>query len=405
MNIFFTSTAYYPSIGGAQLHWYMINQILTNNGHGLKVYSQWKDNRDKWLLGTTIFSPKEKSTYHLNSIEVNNYPPNLSQRAGMLPFLPVYYLIPEISVPIISHVFEKIMAPFSQDVDLIHNIRIGREHLSWASFKLARKNKIPFFITPNYSPRMQTTLGKFVLRHFFSLLRDSDGVFVFTEEEKREMVKIGVPEENVCVVGIGPLLSDTWNAEQFKKDYKIDGPMVLFLGQKLPYKGFDALLEASRIVWEKHPNTYFAFIGPHYNKSKDILSNINDKRIIDISGIKPFDELKASALAAASIFALPSRQEGIGGVYIEAWSMAKPVIACNIPFVREVIDNGVDGFLVEQNSEHIAQKIIWFLEHPEEADKMGKAGQKKVEEKYNWLKIVEKIEKFYTSKLNKTKYD
>lgn len=400
LKALFTSTSYYPSIGGAQLHWYMVNRMMVQAGHDVQVFSQWRDNRDKWLLDSTVLAPSLNERYDVEGIQVHNRAPNTWQRLSMVPFLPTYYALPEISVPVISTVFQKFLRPIANGADLVHNIRIGRENLSWASYRIAREKGIPFFITPNYSPRMQTKLGKFTLRNFFKLLRLSDGVFVFTDEEKEEMKRIGVPEENVCVIGIGPLLSDTWNAEKFKKDYQINGPMVLFLGQKLPYKGFDALLEASRIIWEKHPDTHFVFIGPHYQKSKEMLSNINDKRIVDISGIKPFDDLKASALAAASIFTLPSRQEGIGGVYIEAWSMSKPVIACNIPFVREVIDDGVDGFLIEQNPAILAEKIIWLLDHPETAAKMGAAGKQKVDEKYNWVKIVEKIEAFYHSKID-----
>ena len=49
MEILQTSTAYYPSVGGAQLHWYRIAKILKERGHSLSAVSQWNDQRDSSL--------------------------------------------------------------------------------------------------------------------------------------------------------------------------------------------------------------------------------------------------------------------------------------------------------------------------------------------------------------------
>src|SRR5206468_5327629 len=108
---------------------------------------------------------------------------------------------------------------------------------------------------------------------------------------------------------------------------------------------------------------------PHFNSSRRKILSLEDDRIVDIPRVEPFDPLKASALAAADVLALPSRQEGIGGVYIEAWAMKKPVIACRIPYL--VIEDGVDGFLVPQEAGALAGKIVWLLDHPQEARAMG----------------------------------
>ena len=57
-------------------------------------------------------------------------------------------------------------------------------------------------------------------------------------------------------------------SSEFKRRFRIRDKMVLFLGQKLRYKGFDVLLAAAPLVWAKHPATSFVFIGPHYSSSK-----------------------------------------------------------------------------------------------------------------------------------------
>jgi len=169
--------------------------------------------------------------------------------------------------------------------------------------------------------------------------------------------------------------------------------MVLFLGQKLPYKGFDTLLAAAPSVWTKYPSTSSVFIGPHYDSSRRQILSLGDDRIVDIPRVDAMDPMKAAALAAADVFALPSRQEGIGGVYIEAWAMKKPVIACRIPYL--VIEDGVDGFLIAQDAKAVAEKIIWLLDHPAEAQAMGERGFAKVQREYEWKTIADKIETFY----------
>jgi glycosyltransferase involved in cell wall biosynthesis len=231
------------------------------------------------------------------------------------------------------------------------------------------------------------------MRNFFRLLRRADGVFVFTPAEQEEMIRLGVAENRVCLIAVGPLLAAHYDSAEFKRRFRIRDKMVLFLGQKLPYKGFDTLLAAAPSVWTKYPSTSFVFIGPHYNSSRRQILSLGDDRIVDIPRVEAFDPVKASALAATDVFALPSRQEGIGGVYIEAWAMRKPVIACRIPYLT--IEDGVDGFLISQDAKALADRIIWLLDHPQDGKAMGERGFVKVQREYNWEVIADRIENFY----------
>lgn len=97
---------------------------------------------------------------------------------------------------------------------------------------------------------------------------------------------------------------------------------------------------------------------------------------------------------------MPSNQESFGGVYTEAWSFGKPVIGCNIPAVAEVVSNGVDGYLIEQNPEEIADSIIQLLLNPTQAEAMGEAGQQKVKSKFSWEKLAQLTEGVYQKLLS-----
>jgi len=393
MRIVQTATAYYPSMGGAQLHWFTLARLLQEKGHEIAAIAQWNDQRNRYLLDSTVFAPRGDDHYAPCGIPVYRFQPGMLARCWMAPLLPGCFVLPELFYAPISAYFAHRFAELPGSVDIVYNIRIGREHFSWASYSFARRRGARFFITPNFSPRMAQPIGRFVMRNFFRLLRKADGVFVFSSNEREEMIQLGVAPERICVIGVGPLLADQFDPLEFKRRFGIRDKMVFFLGQKLPYKGYDVLLAAAPHVWKKHPSTSFVFMGPHYNSSQSQILASGDERIVDIPRVEAFDPLKTSALAAADVFALPSRQEGIGGVYIEAWAMKKPVIGCRIPYL--VIEDGGDGFLVPQEAGALAEKIIWVLDHPREARAMGEKGYQKVEREYNWKMIAERIETFY----------
>ena len=94
---------------------------------------------------------------------------------------------------------------------------------------------------------------------------------------------------------------------------------------------------------------------------------------------------------------VPSSQESFGGVYTEAWSFGKPVIGCNIPAVADVVSDGVDGYLVDQQIPLIADRRFDLLTHPQTARAMGQAGQAKVEACYTWPRLAEKTAQIYQS--------
>jgi len=402
VNILFTGTAFYPSIGGAQVHWYVIAKYLADRGHDVAMLSVWQDNRSQWLLGTTLFAPRSTRQSMSGGLLLGTASPTFFDRVAMLPFLPFFFAAPEAAVPPIARRLMKafLRALAGRTVDVVHSIRIGREHLDWASFFLAKELGVPFFITPNISPRMLAKGGKWVMRHFFDLLRHADGVFAFTQHEYEVLVELGVAPNRIARLGLGPVLGEMAGADLFRSRYGVKGHVVLFLGQKLPYKGFTSLLEAAPIVWRRKTDVTFVFMGPHYGRSRRIIRRAaRDPRIIDIEAVPPFGELKASALAACDVLCVPSMQEGLGGVYLEAWVMGKPVIACDIPAIRDVVVDGEDGFLVRQEAREIAERIIWILEHPDVAAAMGRRGQEKVAEKYSWRRAVDTVEQRYRAAL------
>lgn len=147
--------------------------------------------------------------------------------------------------------------------------------------------------------------------------------------------------------------------EAFLQRCGIKEPMILFLGQHYPYKGYRQRLQATAEVWKKIPEARFVFIGPDVANSAKVFARYSDPRIHRLGSVDL--QTKTDALAACTLLCVPSSQESFGGVYTEAWSFAKLVIGCNIPAVAEVIADGVDGYLVPQDPKSISDAICQVL--------------------------------------------
>jgi len=376
-------------MGGAQLYAHMLaRQMLVR--HNVQIVSQWDSNRTDWLLGTTLQAPGQDHDYVIDGISVHRLGLSWWEKCRIAPYVPIYYPLMGMALPSIAACLERHLYPYATQADLVHNVRIGREGLSYASLHVARRCDIPFVLTPVHHPRW----GGWWHRYYHHLYRQADAVIALTEAERLTLIELGVDERRVFVTGMGPVLAEAGDGARFRAQYGLGTyPLVLFVGQKYAYKGVAALLAAARIVWQRFPETRFAFIGPRTSYSRRLFASVHDPRILELDAVSLQE--KTDAFAACDVFCLPSSQESFGGVFTEAWSFGKPVIGCNIPPVAEVITDGVDGYLVSQEAEQIAERICHLLLHPARAQAMGAAGQRKVKTRYTWQQIAERTEQAY----------
>ena len=80
-------------------------------------------------------------------------------------------------LPVIARVFEHHLSDYTSKAEIIHNVRIGREPFSFASYAVARKNDIPFVLLPLHHPRWSGWLH----RYYLDLYRKADAVIALTE--------------------------------------------------------------------------------------------------------------------------------------------------------------------------------------------------------------------------------
>lgn len=180
----------------------------------------------------------------------------------------------------------------------------------------------------------------------------------------------------------------------------ISSPRILFVGglDKAHYfKGIDVLLNA--LGGLKDMNWSLRIIGRGELKIKyeKRVRNLNISNIVVFTE-KVTDQELQKAYRHSDIFVLPSinRGEAFGLVLLEAMSSGVPVIATNLPGVRKVFNNGVEGLLAQPNDvASLREALLELIKDGKLRKEMGEAGRKLALAKYSWEKVGEELEKIY----------
>ncbi len=174
--------------------------------------------------------------------------------------------------------------------------------------------------------------------------------------------------------------------------------IVLSVGRLVWPKGIDYLIRAMPAVLKKVPEAKLVIVGEGEER-KNLANLVKNRALgdkVEFRGYMKFKELVKTYLEA-SVFVLPSftRLENFGIVLLEAMACRTPVIASDIPGVRENItkDNGL--LFPPRDVDSLADSIITIIPDDEKIKRMGDAGRKLVEAKYDWNVIAEQVSKLY----------
>lgn len=165
--------------------------------------------------------------------------------------------------------------------------------------------------------------------------------------------------------------------------------IVMAVGRLEAQKNFGSLLNAWQKVERKHPDWLLQIWGEGAQKIllNDQIRNLGLKN----AHLMGFSTQVIDLYPEASILAVTSRYEGFSLTILEAMAAGLPVVSYDCPCSpRDIIEDGEDGFLVDQGDENsMAERICWLIEHDEARKTMGaKAKFKSVQ--YNIHEIIER---------------
>lgn len=166
----------------------------------------------------------------------------------------------------------------------------------------------------------------------------------------------------------------------------------LLVARLLWDKGVGEYVEAARLVREQRPDAQFRLLGFLDVDNRTAVSRAAvdawvTEGVIDYLGTS--DDVRPH-LAAADCVVLPSYREGTPRTLLEAASMAKPLIATDVPGCRQVVDDGVNGYLCRpRDAPDLAAKMLAMLELGDEGRRaMGLAGRVKMEREFDEAIVV-----------------
>jgi phosphatidylinositol alpha-1,6-mannosyltransferase len=176
------------------------------------------------------------------------------------------------------------------------------------------------------------------------------------------------------------------------------GRVILTVGRWLAterYKGMDTLITALPRLLTQRPEVQLVLAGAGDDRAwlEDLAEQTGVNRHVHFLTGLSYSEL-AACYSACEIFALPSKGEGFGLVYLEAMAWGKPVIGGAHGGAPELIEDGVTGYLVPHGDPlQLATSIEALLADPALAKEMGARGRHRAEHEFRFNSFAKSLKK------------
>ena len=388
MNILHVVPSFAPcfSHGGVVNASYQIAKKQVENGHDVTVYTtdscnerlKFETNYNVDVDGIKVFYFKNLSNSFKNKLTIDT------------PISSISYL-------------KKTITNF----DIVH-IHEHRHSLAIATHRYAKRNNVPYVLQAHGSvlPFFQKEKLKEVFDKLwgFDILHDASKVFALTEVEKEQYLKMGVKDKNIEIVPLGINLEEYSRLPpkgNFKSKYDIDenDKLILFLGRIHEIKGLDLLINGFNQI--SNDDVKLAIVGGDYGFKgplEKLIKEYNLESKVLFPGVLTGQD-KIEALVDCDIFVMPSRYESFTTSGLEAMACEKPLVLTKNNHIQTWVKDNV-GLICEFSENDLAACLNKLLNDNKLCARFGKTGRGLIENKYNWDKVSQDIEKIYDTCIN-----
>jgi len=267
-------------------------------------------------------------------------------------------------------------------------------------FKVVFNFKILTFVYGEdiVSFRKSGRVSGFLRKIYLKGLYYSDTIIANSLVTQDEVVRDGISKEKVSIVNpaVDYDFFKPFSKDLAKEQFDLEGKYVLLsVGRLIRRKGFDTVLSILPELLKDIPNLIYVIRGEGYDK--DYLQNIVTRNNLS-DHVRFIDDLPYEKLpvlySASDVFILANRldekdneQEGFGIVFLEANACGLPVIGGNSGGVKDVIEEGVNGFLIDPSLPNEIKNIVLKINN-QTLVLDGHSTRSFVKEKYNWDRSV-----------------
>jgi len=273
------------------------------------------------------------------------------------------------------------------------------------SFKTAKQLGLPLLYTvhgwsfhPGQNPILRT-----LRKHFEGRLISKTAATLFVSDENQKTgIKAFAPKRpRVVKNGVDlsrfrlDVISDVRKELNIPADVFLIGYICRITLQKDPF----TLIQAMAIVANANPNIHLLMVGDGDLK-KETLNRIKKLNLSSKITFTSFRTDIPQVLKSLDLYCLPSLWEGLPIGVLEAMSMSLPVIATSVGGTSELIQEGINGFLIpEKNAEKLAGRILDLASNKPLCEKMGKRSREMIEGEFSVVNCVEGVTAVYNEVL------
>lgn len=343
---------------------------------------------------TTLTSEKNQQRFEeYENLSIYRLSSNITTPARMISF----------GINVFSHVAEK-----RYSLIHMHNVNGFDDFVSWIVSRV--KNTPMVFTSHNHDaferfltsePNASAFRQKMSQKWF---VKDSPTcVFTaFTKTQAQIYQRLGINHVEIIPHGIDPKIFEVQLDHTIEKKYDLDELNILCTGVIDPRKGQHFLVGSMPNIIREYPHTRLILVGRSFTQSqKEYLQTLRNQvrslglqeKVIFIDNTSR-DELIQLYLSS-SVFALPTRAEMFGLVFLEAMGAGLPIVSTNRPYIKEILGNGEAGIVVERQEKSIETAILTLLGNESIRKKMGDNGKKLVHDKYCLDNVIQKYWQLY----------
>jgi len=276
---------------------------------------------------------------------------------------------------------------FHADIFTMHSV----PHRFWVK-EVRRKNMSLFDYSTSWVEKSMINNGS--CRRFLPVSGIAKEKFL--QEFRVDPERVQVVHPGVDVDKFNKLERDTCRSE-IRKRFGIDeaDTVILFVSMNFELKGLDNLMAAMAMTKSKHPSEMLKLLvvgKGNEKKYRRLAQKLDIEEDVIFAGI--WKDNMEQIYLASDIFAMPSGFDTFGMVVLEAMSASLPVIISDNVGGKDLVRNGINGFVVDRKDIDLISSKIGFMLDKENRKKMAKEAYK-VAVQNTWDRMLERVLKFY----------
>ncbi len=240
-----------------------------------------------------------------------------------------------------------------------------------------------------------------------ALAKGSTALIAVSPQVRDDLVALGVaPKEKFVVIRLGIELEERIAAAPGARaetrrllGVPQNAFVVGWIGRMTGVKNTDDVLAALRLLHDRGVDAYLCMVGDGPDRDR-VERRAHDLGVVRRCLFLGYQEEVAPYYAAFDGMILPSVNEGTPVSAIEALAAARPVVATRVGGVPDVVEDGVDGFLVDPGAtDQLADRLEQLARDPELRARMGEHGRHRVPARYAVERLVDDMDRLYRSLL------